>query len=160
MALSRDKSSQVAFTYEKPHIFSTSTKNADKTIDERQGYLFNKSNEEKRNSSRSSEDQTRLKQLISTNGVVSRTFSKFRRRRRELRLLQTLVIILAVLLISTVPLGVLFFASYTETDKRYVSTAKNLLVLSLINSLVNPWIYFWRFTEMRLSLKNMFSCYC
>lgn len=73
-----------------------------------------------------------------------------------MRLLRTLVIILALFVVSTVPLGVLFLLSVTETDKRYVNSAKTLLTLSLLNSLVNPWVYFWRFLEMRQAIKKLF----
>lgn len=83
-----------------------------------------------------------------------------RSQRRDMRLLRTLVIILALFLISTVPLGLLFLISITETDKRYVKPAKYLLTLSLLNSLVNPWVYFWRFREMRHAIRHLFCSPC
>ena len=99
--------------------------------------------------------RTRLRKLLTSSGTFSRTINRFKRR-REMRLLRTLIIILVILVISTVPLGLLFILSYTETDKRYVSAAKILLIVSLLNSIANPWIYFWRFLEMRTALKGMF----
>nr|XP_039250718.1 uncharacterized protein LOC120328331 [Styela clava] len=83
-----------------------------------------------------------------------------RSQRRDMRLLRTLVIILALFVISTVPLGILFLVSVTETDKRYVKAAKYLLTLSLLNSLINPWVYFWRFREMRDAIKRLFCSPC
>ena len=82
---------------------------------------------------------------------ASRTKSNFvqRSHQRDMRLLRTLTIILVLLLISTVPLGVLFLVSLGETDKRYVQTTKVLLTSSLVNSFLNPWIYLWRFREIR-----------
>lgn len=79
-----------------------------------------------------------------------------RNHERDMKLLRTLVIILSLFVISTVPLGVLFTISLTETDKTYVQPAKYLLTLTLFNSLVNPWIYLWRFREMRGAIKRLF----
>nr|CAB3265844.1 sphingosine 1-phosphate receptor 2-like [Phallusia mammillata] len=83
-----------------------------------------------------------------------------RSRRRDMRLLRTLIIILALLLVSTVPLGLLFIVTFAETDKRYVQAAKVLLTTSLLNSMINPWIYFWRFPEMRKAIRNIFCGCC
>ena len=82
----------------------------------------------------------------------------FRRRnqKRDMKLLRTLVIILSLFVISTVPLGILFTISLTESDKTYVQPAKYLLTLTLFNSLINPWIYLWRFREMRGALRRLF----
>ena len=102
---------------------------------------------------------SRLKQFFSTSSSLSKTIAKFRQQ-RELRLLRTLIIILGILIISTVPLGVLFVISFFETDKRFVGAAKVLLTVSLLNSLVNPWVYFWRFMEMRTALRKMFCGSC
>ena len=75
---------------------------------------------------------------------------------RDIALFKTLVIILACYIFSTVPLGLLFLVSYGEIDKRYVVPAKNLLIISLINSLLNPIIYMLRFEEMKKDLKKLF----
>ena len=75
---------------------------------------------------------------------------------RDIALFKTLVIILACYVLSTVPLGILFVVSFGEPDKRYVVPAKALLILSLINSLLNPIIYMMRFKEMKDEFKKMF----
>ncbi|XP_078489712.1 uncharacterized protein LOC104266820 [Ciona intestinalis] len=111
-----------------------------------------------KNSNDIKEEVVQEKRKISS---ASKAKSAARRRRyRDMRLLRTLVIILVLFLVSTVPLGLLFVVSYTEQDKRYVGTAKVLLTTSLLNSLVNPWIYFWRFPEMRTAMKKVFCRAC
>ena len=81
-----------------------------------------------------------------------------KRDKKDLKLLHTLIIILVLFLISTIPLGVLFLVSFDEVDKRYVKVAKILLTLSLLNSLLNPLVYFWRFPTMRDAFCRVF-CY-
>ena len=117
--------------------------------------LCHKNRNQLNNNPNSDPTQKRRKVLIASSGTFTRSFAKFRRR-REMRLLRTLVIILVILVVSTVPLGILFIISFAETDKRYVLAAKILLTTSLVNSMVNPWVYFWRFVEMRTALKKMF----
>ena len=117
---------------------------------------FCKNGQNQLKSSSQNQDKRVRKILIASSGTFSRTFAKFKRK-REMRLLRTLIIILVILVASTVPLGLLFIVSFAETDKRYVLTAKILLTTSLVNSMVNPWVYFWRFIEMRRALKKMFS---
>lgn len=100
--------------------------------------------------------------LSNRSGVTYGTKPAFvkRSRRRDMRLLRTLIIILALLLVSTVPLGLLFIVTFAETDKRYVQAAKVVLTTSLLNSMINPWIYFWRFPEMRKAIRNIFCGCC
>ena len=105
------------------------------------------------------ENEPRQKIFIASSGTFSRTIARFKRT-REMRLLRTLVIILVILVLCTVPLGILFILSFAETDKRYVTAAKILLTTSLINSMANPWIYFWRFIEMRVAFRRMFPVCC
>lgn len=93
-----------------------------------------------------------LRKISSTS--TSRFSSKSKR--REMALLRTLVIILALYLISTLPLGIVFIISFGETDKRNLSTAKVVLIISLFNSAINPIIYMWRFKELRKSIKRLF----
>ncbi|CAK8689152.1 unnamed protein product [Clavelina lepadiformis] len=81
-----------------------------------------------------------------------------KRDKKDLKLLHTLVIILVLFLISTIPLGVLFLVSFDEVDKRYVKVVKILLMLSLLNSLLNPSVYFWRFPTMRQAFCRVFRC--
>lgn len=106
-----------------------------------------------------SNEQAKKKTQKSRNTSSNNALRK-RSQRRDMRLLRTLVIILALFVVSTVPLGILFLVSVTETDKRYVKAAKYLLTLSLLNSLVNPWVYFWRFREMRDAIKRLFCSPC
>jgi len=80
-----------------------------------------------------------------------------RRQDQDMRLLRTLTIILVLLLISTVPLGVLFLVSLGETDKRYVQTTKILLTVSHLNSLLNPFIYLGGFPEIRDYVKKRYE---
>ncbi|CAK8689151.1 unnamed protein product [Clavelina lepadiformis] len=79
-----------------------------------------------------------------------------KRDKKDLKLLHTLIIILVLFLISTIPLGVLFLVSFDEVDKKYVKVAKILLTLSLLNSLLNPLVYFWRFPTMRDAFCRVF----
>jgi len=90
----------------------------------------------------------------------SAIFEKLDIDERDIALFKTLVIILACYIFSTVPLGLLFLVSHGETDKRYVVPAKVLLIISLINSLLNPIIYMMRFKEMKKDFKNMFCLAC
>ena len=152
-----DNNSSAAFMSEMLRLASSENEKGQKTLLSQRGFIFAGFCKRKYKSAKNdpASDRIRMKHALSVNGTFTRSFGKHHRK-RELRLLRTLLIILIVLLISTVPLGVLFLISFRETDKRYVIFAKYLLTLSLINSLVNPWIYFWRFVEMRLGLKKMF----
>ena len=98
------------------------------------------------------------KKSFSSQKSSSTGSSRFRskRKKREITLLRTLVIILVCYLISTLPLGVFFIISFEETDKRHLLTVKILLMISLLNSTINPIIYIWRFKELRKSLKKLF----
>ncbi|CAK8698348.1 unnamed protein product [Clavelina lepadiformis] len=96
---------------------------------------------------------------LGSNGNFSKSIRKALAKntnKRDMKLLRTLIIILVLFLVSTIPLGLLFLISYGEMDKRYVLTAKILLTASLFNSMVNPWVYFWRFPEMRIAVRRVF----
>lgn len=82
-----------------------------------------------------------------------------RNQSRDMKLMRTLMIILGLFVITTVPLGALFVSAYAVTDKRYLSAVKIMLTISLFNSLLNPWVYFWRFREMRIAIRDLL-CPC
>lgn len=93
-------------------------------------------------------------------GEKQKTGQGFRQRNnsRDMRLLHTMIIILSLFVITTVPLGVILILSFTETNKRYLGPTKYFLMFSLLNSLINPWVYFWRFSEMRTALSRSLCC--
>ena len=96
--------------------------------------------------------QNRNEELKSKLSLTSSTCilsSSVKRRSRDLRLLRTLIIILALFMASALPMGILFILTYSETDKKLLTGTKYIITISLLNSLLNPWIYFWRFPEMR-----------
>ena len=83
-----------------------------------------------------------------------------KRRSRDLRLLRTLILILVLFMVSALPMGVLFIVSYTEMSKDLLKATKYIITMSLLNSLVNPWVYFWRFPEMRAAVRCQYMRCC
>ena len=100
--------------------------------------------------------EEKIRRLYQLRKASSVFLNKLSVEKRDIAVFKTLVMILACYVISTVPLGILFLVSFGETDKRYVVPAKGLLILSLINSLLNPIIYMMRFKDMKKNFKRMF----
>lgn len=66
-----------------------------------------------------------------------------------------MVIVLTGFLLTTGPLGVLCALSYFYNVRSMHSAMRVLVVISNINSIMNPFFYFWRIPQMNRNLNRM-----
>ncbi|CAK8682629.1 unnamed protein product [Clavelina lepadiformis] len=78
-----------------------------------------------------------------------------RRRVSETRVLKTMLLVLSGFLLTTGPLATCCIISFFYNHRELHFVMRTLVVLSTINSILNPLFYFWRLPEMNKKLRTM-----
>jgi len=81
-----------------------------------------------------------------------------RTRKRELELMMSMFIVIAVFVVTTSPSIIFLLYTYFNNDRGIKEVGNILLQITTINSLLNPFVYFWRIKSMRRNLFKLFSC--
>ncbi|XP_039252307.2 lysophosphatidic acid receptor 3-like [Styela clava] len=87
---------------------------------------------------------------------------KHTRKRHDMRLIRTLIVILAVFIVTLSPVAILIMVDYTTTRQNdtMISVAFYIFVLAFLNSLANPLLYMWRMSAIRRSIRQrVFYCF-
>lgn len=88
---------------------------------------------------------------------------KHSHRRHDMRLIKTLVVILAVFIVTLGPVGVLMLIDYSSNTRSnsLVDLALYIFVIAFLNSLANPVLYMWRISAIRRSVRQkiLYCCF-
>ncbi|XP_039266203.1 adenosine receptor A1-like isoform X2 [Styela clava] len=78
-----------------------------------------------------------------------------RRKASEMRMIKTMVIVLSGFLLTTGPLAFLCIVSYFNNDRQLHMIMRVMVVICNINSIMNPFFYFWRIPHMNRNLSKL-----
>jgi len=90
---------------------------------------------------------------------VTKKPQKKTNQRREIQLMKSMFIIISVFAVTSVPCILFLLYSYFDNDRLKKEAGNILLQITTINSLLNPFLYFWRIPSMRKNLFRIFRCY-
>jgi len=76
-------------------------------------------------------------------------------RKAEMKMMRTMLIVLFGFILTTGPLAVCCVISYAYNRRQLHFVMRGLVVMSTLNSILNPLFYFWRIPEMSRKLRKM-----
>ena len=79
------------------------------------------------------------------------------RRKSEMRMIRTMLLVLSGFVLTTGPLALCCVSSFFYNHRSLHHVMRMLVIVSTFNSILNPVFYFWRIPEMR---KNLIGLCC
>lgn len=93
--------------------------------------------------------------LLKVRNKTKKPIKQWSRKTSEIRMIKTMVIVLSGFLLTTGPLAVLCITSYFYNVRHLHFAMRVLVVISNVNSILNPFFYFWRIPQMSGNLNKL-----
>nr|XP_002126136.2 cannabinoid receptor 1 isoform X1 [Ciona intestinalis] len=96
-----------------------------------------------------------VKIFVQVRFLTKTTGRQRNRRNSEMQMIKTMLIVLSGFVFTTGPLAILCVVSYFHNVRELHNTMRILVVISTINSILNPIFYFWRIPDLNSNLRIM-----